>query len=86
MKPIAKTDLPVLEISKERYEAKDLILADGWLVPIKADMACKSYGQLLLPAGRRQFNEKLEMPPKPEGEAKSHERALTDANEERYKE
>ena len=87
MKPIAKTDLPVLEISKERYEAKDLILADGWLVPIKADMACKSYGQLLLPAIRQQFNAKKEMPPKPEGERqKSHERALTDANEERYKE
>ncbi len=85
VKPIAKTDLPVLEISKERYEAKDQILADGWLVPIKVDMACRSYGQLLLPAIKQQFNEKLEMPLKPEnGRQESHERALTDANEERY--
>lgn len=69
---IAKTDLPVLEISRERYEAKSLILADGsmeesevfvsgaanpedgWLVPVKADMACKSFRQL------------QEMPSKPE--------------------
>ena len=29
--PIAKTDLPALEISKERCEATDLILADGTL-------------------------------------------------------
>ena len=56
--PIAKTDLPVLEISKEGYVAKDLILADGWLVPIKADLACKSYGQLLLPPIRQQFRAK----------------------------
>jgi tetratricopeptide (TPR) repeat protein len=87
IRPIAKTDLPVLEISKERYEARDLILADGWLVPIKADMACRSYGQLLLPAIRQQFNEKLEMPLEPENERQeSHKRALTDANEERYEE
>jgi hypothetical protein len=85
VKPIAKTDLPVLEISKERYEAKDQILADGWLVPIKVDMACRSYGQLLLPSIEQQFNEKLEMTLKPEnGRQESHERALTDANEERY--
>jgi tetratricopeptide (TPR) repeat protein len=87
IRPIAKTDLPVLEISKERYEAKDLILANGWLVPIKANMACKSYGQLLLPAIRQQFNEKLEMPLKPEEERhEPHERAFSEANEERYEE
>ncbi|MCX6672627.1 MAG: tetratricopeptide repeat protein [Methanothrix sp.] len=51
--PIAKTDLPVLEISKERCEAKSPILADGWLVPIKADVTCKRSGQLLLPAIRQ---------------------------------
>ena len=80
--PIAKTDLPVLEISKEGYVAKDLILADGWLVPIKADLACKSYGQLLLPPIRQQFRESKEMPLKPEdGREEPHERALTDANE-----
>jgi tetratricopeptide (TPR) repeat protein len=66
MQPIAKTDLPVLEISKERDVAKELILADGWLVPIKGDMACKSYGQLLLPPIRQQFRESKEMPLKPE--------------------
>jgi tetratricopeptide (TPR) repeat protein len=80
--PIAKTDLPVLEISKKGYVAKDLILADGWLVPIKADLACKSYGQLLLPPIRQQFRESKEMPLKPEDRREEpHERALTDANE-----
>jgi hypothetical protein len=50
-------------------------------------MACRSYGQLLLPAIRQQFNEKLEMPLEPENERQeSHKRALTDANEERYEE
>jgi hypothetical protein len=83
LKTIAKTDLPVLEISKERYETKDQILADGWLVPIKTELACKSYGQLLLPAIRQQLNEKLEMPLKSEDERQeSHEGALRDANEE----
>ena len=70
--PIAKTDLPALEISEERCEAKDLILADGtleasesvsetandgkgWLAPIKADMACRSSCQLLLPPKRELF-------------------------------
>lgn len=80
--PIAKTDLPVLEISKEGYVAKDLILADGWLVPIKADLACKSYGQLLLPAIRQQFNAKMEMPLKPEdGKPEPYERPFSEAKE-----
>jgi hypothetical protein len=71
--PIARTDLPALEISEERCEAMDLILADGtleasesvpetandgkgWLAPIKADMACRDYCQLLLPPNREQYN------------------------------
>jgi len=73
-RPIAKTDLPVLEISEERFEAKDLILADGWLVPIKAEVACKNSGQLLLPPKRQQFNAKKEMPLKPEDEERNKER------------
>ena len=80
--PIAKTDLPVLEISKEGYVAKELILADGWLVPIKADLACKSYGQLLLPAIRQQLRAGKEMPLKPEeGKPEPCEKAFSEANE-----
>ncbi|MCX6679795.1 MAG: tetratricopeptide repeat protein [Methanothrix sp.] len=80
--PIAKTDLPVLEISKEGYVAKELILADGWLVPIKADLACKSYGQLLLPAIRQQLRAGKEMPLKPEeGKPEPFEKAFSEANE-----
>lgn len=89
LQSIAKTDLPLLEISKEGRRAKSPILADGsldaseafvsgvanpedgWLVPIKADMACKSSGQLLLPAKRQPderalFNAREEMSSKPE--------------------
>ncbi|MCK9440198.1 MAG: tetratricopeptide repeat protein [Methanothrix sp.] len=85
--PIAKTDLPVLEISKERYVAKDLILADGCLVPIKADMACKNYCQLILPTIRQQFNAKKETPLKPEDERQEpHERAFSEAYKERSEE
>lgn len=58
---IAKTDLPVQEVSTERCPAKSLILADGWLVPIKAGVACKGSDQLLLPAIRPLFNAKKEM-------------------------
>ncbi|MEI6103548.1 MAG: tetratricopeptide repeat protein [Methanothrix sp.] len=87
--PIAKTDLPVLEVSKEGYVAKDLILADGWLVPIKVDLACKSYGQLLLPAIGQQFRASKEMPlaskempQKPEdGKPEPYEKALSESNE-----
>jgi tetratricopeptide (TPR) repeat protein len=80
--PIAKTDLPVLEISKEGYVAKDLILADGWLVPIKADLACKSYGQLLLPAIGQQFRASKEMPLNHEdGKPEPYEKAISESNE-----
>jgi tetratricopeptide (TPR) repeat protein len=106
LESIAETDLPVLEISKERCVAKSLILADssmeasevfvseianpveGWLVPIKAGIACKSSGQLLLPANRqppeRQLHSvKKEMPLKPEyGKHESYERKFPEANEE----
>jgi hypothetical protein len=54
-KPITKTDLPVLEISNERYKARNLILADGRLAPIN----------------RQLFNTKKEMPPKPEEEGRN---------------
>ncbi|MFZ2470587.1 MAG: tetratricopeptide repeat protein [Methanothrix sp.] len=81
--PIAKADLPVLEISKERYAAKDLILADGGLVQVKADVACKGYGQLFMPASRQQFNAKVEKPEKPADERQEpHKRAFSEANEE----
>jgi len=80
---IAKTDLPVLEISKEKCPAKNLILADGWLVPIEADVACKSSGQLLLPAIRQRFNAKKEMHLKPENKSQEpQERAFPEGNKE----
>ena len=47
-KPITKKDLPVLEISKEKFKARDLILADCRLASIKADVTCKSFSQLFL--------------------------------------
>ncbi|MGB5100557.1 MAG: tetratricopeptide repeat protein [Methanothrix sp.] len=85
--PIAEADLPVLEISKERYAARDLILADGGLVPVKADVACKGYGQLFMPPIRQQFDAKKEMPLKPEDERQElHERAYPEANEEKSEE
>ncbi|MCK9566645.1 MAG: tetratricopeptide repeat protein [Methanothrix sp.] len=85
--PIAEADLPVLEISKERYAAKDLILADGGLAPVKADVACKGYGQLFMPAIRQQFDAKKEMPLKPEDERQEpHERTFPEANEEKSEE
>jgi tetratricopeptide (TPR) repeat protein len=108
--PITKTDLPVLEISKERGRARDMILADGsregseifvsetvnpddgWLVPIKAEVACKSSGQLILPANRHAPERKLrnvkkEMPLIQEDRRQeSHEKAFPGANEERDEE
>ncbi|MBN1234834.1 MAG: tetratricopeptide repeat protein [Methanotrichaceae archaeon] len=49
---------------------------DGWLVPIKADVACKSSGQLFL-----HTNAKKEMPLKQETKRQeSHERAFPGAN------
>jgi tetratricopeptide (TPR) repeat protein len=62
--PFPDTDSPVLEVSKERAEAQEVILADhaaeasevfvsevegaenGWLVPVKASIACESHGQM----------------------------------------
>ncbi len=86
--PIAKEDLPVLEISKERYVARDLIMEDGWMVPIQADVACKSCCQLLLPTIKQQFDQKKEfnenkqMPQEPEGEREvQHTVTFTDADE-----
>ncbi len=64
--PIPEADGPVLEVSKERAEAQEVILADhaaeapdafvseedgaesGWLVPVKANIACESHGQMLV--------------------------------------
>ncbi|VVB69353.1 Uncharacterised protein [uncultured archaeon] len=64
--PTPEADRPVLEISKDRAEAKEMILADdaaeaseilvneaenakdGWLVPVKASIACESRGQIQL--------------------------------------
>ena len=64
--PIPETDRPVLEVSKDRAEAQEMILADhaaeaseilvseverakdGWLVPVKASIACESHGQIQL--------------------------------------
>ena len=78
--PIADADLPVLEVSKKRYEARDLILADGCMVPLKTEMACKNYGQLLMPAIRQQFCANNEMPPEPEDVMQEpQEVAFTDA-------
>jgi tetratricopeptide (TPR) repeat protein len=64
--PIADADLPVLEVLKERYETRDLILADGCMVPLKTEMACKGYGQLQTPPIRQQFCTNKEMPEEPE--------------------
>ena len=106
LESVAEADLPVLEVSKDRFAAKSLILAnssieasevfvseianpvEGWLVPIKADIACNSSGQLLLPANRETperllHSVKREMPIKPEyGRHESYERAFSEANEE----
>lgn len=71
LQPLADADLPVLEISKERYEARDLILTDGSMVPLKTEMACNGYGQLLTP---------------PEVMRRPKEEAFADAAKERYKE
>ncbi len=85
--PIADADLPVREVSRERYEARELILADGCMVPLKTEMACKNYGQLLMPPIRQQFCANNETPHKPEDVMhESQERASTDVTEERYKE
>jgi hypothetical protein len=85
--PIADADLPVLEVSKERYEVRDLILADGCMVPLKTEMACKGYGQLLTPPIRQQFCANNEMPQEPEDVMhEPQEEASTDATQERYKE
>ncbi len=85
--PITKTDLPALEISKERYEARELILADGCMVPVKTEMACKGYGQLLLSPIRQQLSADNEMPWIPEDvRQEPQERASTNAKEERYEE
>ncbi len=64
--PITEADRPVLEVSKDRAEAQEIILADdaaeaseilvmeaesakdGWLVPVKASIACESHGQIQL--------------------------------------
>jgi len=64
--PIPETDRPVLEVSKDRAEAQEMILADdaaeaseilvlegerakdGWLVPVKASIACESPCQIQL--------------------------------------
>ncbi len=82
LQPIAKENLPVLEISKERYVARDLILADGWMVPIKANVACKSCSQLLSPTIRQQFDENKQMPLEPEDEREEqHVVTFSDADE-----
>ena len=80
MQPIAKTDLPVLEIAKERCPAKSLILADGWLAPIKADVTCKISSQLLLPATRQL--DKRQLFNANDERQKPQERAFPEANEE----
>ena len=88
-KPITKTDLPVLEISKERCKAREEILADGWPAPIKADVACKSSSQLLLQdheelpkeAGIRDAGpEFCEAPPDPEIEKRAQESPFSRSN------
>jgi len=84
---ISDADLPVLEVSKERYEARDLILADGCMVPLKTEMACKGYGQLQTPPIRQQFCANNNMPQKPEDAIqKPQEEASADDMQERYKE
>jgi tetratricopeptide (TPR) repeat protein len=85
--PIAESDLPVLEVSKERYEAKDLILADGCMVPQKTEMACEGFGQLQTPPIRQQFCANNKMPQEPEDAMpKPQEEASADATQERYEE
>jgi tetratricopeptide (TPR) repeat protein len=84
---IADADLPVLEVSKERHEARDLILADGCIVPLKTEMACNGYGQLLKPPIRQQFCDNNKMPQEPEDlMQKPIEEAPTDTPQERYEE
>jgi hypothetical protein len=76
-KPIKKTDLPVLEISTE----------NGWLVPIKADVACKSSSQFLFHEERPQEGgikeagpEFHEAPPDPEIEKRTQKSPFSRSN------
>jgi tetratricopeptide (TPR) repeat protein len=82
--PISDADLPVLEVSKERYEARDLILADGCMVPLKTEMACKGFGQLQIPPIKQQFCAKNKMPQEPEDAIQERYKEIKD--EERYEE
>ncbi len=71
----------------QRYEARELVLADASMVPQKTEIACKNYGQLLMPPIRQQLCANNEMLVQPEDVMrKSQEEASMDAAEERYEE
>lgn len=87
VQPIMDADLPVLEVSKERHESRDLILADRCTVPMKCEVACGDYRQLLVPPVSRQFIAREHGLMEPEDTAqKPHEEVTLDAVDERYQE
>jgi tetratricopeptide (TPR) repeat protein len=87
VQPIMNSDLPVLDISKERHEAKDLILADRCTVPMKCEITCGNYRQLLAPPVNRQFITNEKKPAEPVDTAqKPQEESSLDAVDDRYQE
>jgi hypothetical protein len=87
VQPIADADLPVLEVSKEKHETRDLILADGSLVPQKTEIACNNCTQLLVPPGRQEFFTNKMMTQEPEDASQEpQEEAQTDVGGEGYEE
>jgi hypothetical protein len=87
VQPIAESDLPVLEVSKEKDEARNLLLADGSLVSVKNEMACENCGQLLMPPMKKQLHVSNELPQKQEDAAQKPQTGVSaDIAEERYKE
>ncbi|OPY52134.1 MAG: photosystem I assembly protein Ycf3 [Methanosaeta sp. PtaU1.Bin112] len=87
VQPIADADLPVLEVPKERHEARDLILADGSLVPLETEIACNNCTQRLVPPSRQEFCYEKKMPQEPEESMhEPQEEAPKDVRSEEYEE
>ncbi|MDD4652000.1 MAG: tetratricopeptide repeat protein [Methanothrix sp.] len=87
VQPIMDADLPVLEVSKEGHESRGLILADRCTVPMKCEVACGDYRQLLVPPVGRQFCAREQGISEPEDKSqKPQEEASLGAVDERYQE
>jgi len=87
VQPIMDADLTVLEDLKEKHEARDLILADRCTVPMKCEVACGDYRQLLVPPVSRQFSGREQGLAEIEESAQNPlKEATVDAVDERYQE